>query len=93
MHELFQDSGINVTTDVCRYLGSSLGSESIQEMLTREVQKWVDSTKELSKVAATQPHAAYAAFVHGVCNQWSYLMRTTPDLKEVLQPLEDTIVN
>ena len=88
---LFQDSGIKVTTDVCRYLGSSLGSEGIQEMLTREVQKWVDSIKELSKVAATQPHAAYAAFVHGVCNQWSYLMRTTPDLEEVLQPLEDTI--
>ena len=45
---LFQDSGINVTTDVCRYMGSSLGSEGIQEILTREVQKWVDSIKELS---------------------------------------------
>ena len=45
-----------------------------------------------SDMANIQPHAAYAAFVHGIRNQWSYLMRTTPDLEDLLHPLEETIV-
>ena len=42
-------------------------------------------------MANIQPNAAYAAFVHGICNQWSYPMRTTPDLEELLHPLEEEI--
>ena len=43
-------------------------------------------------MANIQPHAAYAAFVHGIRNQWSYLMGTTPDLEDLLYPLEEAIV-
>ena len=53
--------------------------------------KWSGTMKKLSDIAKIQPHAAYAAFVHGIRNQWSYLMRTTPDLEELLHPLEEAI--
>ena len=90
---LFRNSGVKVTTDANRYLGSALGSEaSVQDMLRREVRKWSGTMKKLSDMANIQPHAAYAAFVHGIRNQWSYLMRTTPDLEDLLHPLEETIV-
>lgn len=90
---LFDGTGLKVTTDANRYLGSALGSEeSAQDMLRREVKKWSESIKELSNVAKIQPHAAYAAFVHGIRNQWSYLMRTTPDLDDLVHPLEEAIV-
>ena len=72
---LFDGSGVKVTTDASKYLGSVLGSEdAVQDMLRREVRKWSECIKELSNIAQTQPHAAYAAFVHGVRNQWCYLM-------------------
>ena len=90
---LFRNSGVKVTTDANRYLGSALGTEaSVQDMLRREVRKWSGTMKKLSDMANIQPHAAYAAFVHGIRNQWSYLMRTTPDLEDLLHPLEETIV-
>ena len=90
---LFDGSGVKVTTDASKYLGSVLGSEdAVQDMLRREVRKWSECIKELSNIAQTQPHAAYAAFVHGVRNQWCYLMRTTPDLEDLLHPLEKAIV-
>lgn len=78
------------TTDTNRYLGLPLGSkDSAQDMLRREDKKWSESIKELANIAKIQPYAAYAAFVHGIRNQWSYLMRTMPDLGDLLHPLEE----
>ena len=45
----------------------------------------------LAEVAKTQPHAAYAAFIHGYVHKFSYLCRTTPNIDLLLQPLEDCI--
>lgn len=44
-------------------------------------------------VSITQPHAAYAAFTHGLelTSKWTYLARTIPDIEDLLQPLECVI--
>ena len=56
---LFRNSGVKVTTDANRYLGSALGSEaSVQDMLRREVRKCSGTMKKLSDMANIQPHAA-----------------------------------
>ena len=47
--------------------------------------------KRLAEVADIFPHAAYAAFTHGLFSRWSNLMRTVPDITDLLQPLEDVI--
>ena len=38
-----------------------------------------------------RPRAAYAAYVHGLSSRWSYLLRTIPDIDDLLQPLENAI--
>ena len=38
-----------------------------------------------------QPHAAYAALSHGLFSKWTYLMKTQPDISDLLKPLEETI--
>ncbi len=45
----------------------------------------------LTVVAETQPHAAHAAFTHGLSNKWSYLTRTIQGIGNLLEPLESTI--
>ena len=50
-----------------------------------------EAVKHLAEIADIFPHAAYAAFIHGLFGRWSYLMRTIPDIKDFLQPLEDVI--
>ena len=40
--------------------------------------------KRLAEVADIFPHAAYAAFTHGLFSRWSYLMRTIPDITDFL---------
>ena len=45
----------------------------------------------MSSIAITQPHAAYAAFTHGLKHKWTYLIRTIPDIESLLWPLEDAV--
>ena len=45
----------------------------------------------LVDVAKTQPHAAFAAFIHGYVHKFNYLCRTVPNVDHALQPLEDQI--
>ena len=47
--------------------------------------------ERLSSIAITQPHAAFAAFTHGLTSRWTYLARTTPNIEELIKPLEETI--
>ena len=47
--------------------------------------------QSLTNIAVTQPHAALAAFTHGLRHRWSFSMRTMRCLGDFLQPLESLI--
>lgn len=49
-----------------------------------KVSGWVKEVERLSSNAETQPHAAYAAFTHGLTSKWTYLARTIPDIENLL---------
>ena len=57
------------------------------------VKEWVDQLKELSKIAKSEPQAAYAAFTSGFRHKLTYFLRTIPNLEEVLKPIDDVIDN
>ena len=52
---------------------------------------WVEELERLSSIAITQPHAAFAAFIHGLTSKWMYLARTTPNINVLIKPKEETI--
>ena len=79
--EVFEGTGVQITTEGKCHLGAAMGSRSFAEEYTsRKVEKWTEEIKRLAKVAVSQPHAAYAAFTHGMSCRWTYLMRTIPNL-------------
>ena len=83
---------MNITTSGQRHLGAALGTRVFVEgFVSQKVQEWVYEVKQLSTIALTQPHAAYAAFVKGLQRKWIYLSRTVPDISDFLQPLEIAI--
>ena len=55
------------------------------------MQKWTTDIINLAGVSTTQPHAAYAAYIHDISNHWLYLLQTVPDISDLLQPLEIAI--
>ena len=94
--KMFEGTGISVSTAGERYLGGAIGAASfIQQYIERKVNVWVREIEKLSKFAETQPHAACAAFTHGLSSRWNYLLRVTDwealSSTEILQPLENAI--
>ena len=89
---LFADTNVHITIKGKRHLGAALGANTFtEEYVSRKVSDWVEEIMRLSEVAITQPHAAYAAFTHGLSSHWTYITRTIPDIQDLLSPLETAI--
>ena len=74
--EIFKDTGIVITTEGERYLGGAIGSPSfVRQLVEQKVDCWKKELEKLGKFADTQPHAAFAAFTHGLSSKWTYLLR------------------
>ena len=41
--------------------------------------------------ASTQPHASFSAFIHGLRHQFTFVMRTIPNISELLKTLDQAI--
>ena len=88
----FQDTGINVTCVGRPCLGAALGTLAyIDQFMSEKVDQWCDDLQLLSAIATTQPHAAFAAFGHGLSSKWSYISQTLPHISHLFQPLENII--
>ena len=89
---IFRDSGVCITVEGKRHLEAALGTPSfIASFVNEKVPLWKKELTLLSDISVTQPHAAYAAFVHGVISRWNYLVRCIPNLCDFLLPLKETI--
>ena len=88
----FEGTGVNVTDVGKWYLGGALGSEGfLTKFAESKISEWTREIERLSDFARSQPHAAFAAFCHGVCHRWTYVTRVVPIAEECLQPLEKVI--
>ena len=94
----FKDTDITVSTNGKGYLGGAIGSTPFVKLfMEKKLEGWVDEIKLLSKIANSQPHAAYAAFTHGLYSKWNYVLRVIDleclSLSDLLQPLETAITS
>ena len=94
--EIFKGTGITVSSEGKRYLGGVMGTASfLWQFVERKVNGWVQEIERLSTFARTQPHAAYAAYTHGLSSKLNYLLRVTDwetlSSSDLLQPLETAI--
>jgi hypothetical protein len=88
---VFQDTGIQLE-EGSRDLGAAVGTESfVQHYVATKVSKLYQAMEALAKIAETSPHAAHAAFVHGMRNKWLFIQRTLPNTSLAFEPLEQII--
>ena len=86
---LLGNSGVNVTSSGQKHLGAALGcTEFVRKFVEKKVS---DEITCLSTITKKEPQAAYSAFIHGVSHRWNYVLRTVPNVSELLSPLEDAI--
>ena len=92
--ELFRDTGIQITTEGRKYLGGFIGTQEGRENYVKQlVDEWMSQLSELSIIAKSEPQAAYSAFTAGFKHKLTYFIRTIPNIKDMLSPLDDIIDN
>ena len=88
----FSGTGVNVTNEGRPHLRSPIGSEAyIIQFVCEKVDLWKSELVTLSSIAQSHPHADLAAYTHGLKHKWSFLSRTTPNINDLLTPLEETL--
>ena len=89
--ELFGETGV-VTSSGARHLGAVLGSRIDKlKFINEKVKDWVEEIEVLSKIALTEPHAAYAAFTKCLQAKWNFVSRTISGVGDLLIDVEQTI--
>ena len=85
--------GVTVSSVGHRYLGSYIGTDEGKENFIQEkIVEWEEDIKALSIIAATEPQAAYSAFMYGTSKRWLFVARTTPKVAEGFRRL-DWLIN
>ena len=86
---VFANTGVQVTSEGRPYLGAATGiNEFVISHVQDKVTNWTKELDNLATIALIQPHAAHAAFTHGLSSKWSYLTCTIHGISTLLQPLE-----
>ena len=90
--EIFEGSGVQITTQGERHMGAVIGSQQFkEEYVSRKVEKWVQDIEELSSIAKAEPQAAYSVYTKAICHRWTYVQRTIPNIAQLFKPLEYAI--
>ena len=91
---LFHNSEIKITTSGMRHLGAAIGTSGFKcDYMEEKVSEWCSRIQRLSKIAQSNPHAAYSAYIIGEQHKYTYFLRTIPDIAHILKPLDDAIDN
>ena len=56
-----------------------------------KVEGRVYEIEQLSLIVKTHPHSAYVAYTHSLSHKWKFLLRTIPNIGDLLTPLETAI--
>jgi hypothetical protein len=89
---MFKNLNINITVEGKRHIGAALGSDSLdafkEAYFEENIQSWCSELNVSFNIPQTQPHAAYAGYIHGFKHKLTYFLRTIPNTSALLQTIE-----
>ena len=91
--EIFKDLKLNIVSGK-RFLGGFIGSsDDTEQWLNDQIQKWIQSVEKLSKVARTQPQAAFVAMTKSLQMEWTFIQRVMKNSEVNFIPLKRAIID
>ena len=64
-----------------------------EQWLNDQIQKWIQSVEKLSKVARTQPQAAFVAMTKSLQMEWTFIQRVMKNSEVNFIPLKRAIID
>ena len=87
--QVFAGTGVKITSEGRKYLGSPIGTKDfVKSFVSNMVADWKKELLDLTQICKQEPQVCYAAYVFGLSKRWLYLMRTTPEVAKLFEPLE-----
>ena len=91
--EIFEGTGINITTEGHKYLGGYVGTDdAISKYVDELVDMWITQLDVLVDIAKSEPQAAYTAFTSGFRHKMTYFIRTIPNISQNLERLDEKVI-
>ena len=88
-----QNSNIKLTCEGKRQLGAAIGTDEFKITYANEkLEEWYKGMKNLLKLAKSQPHAAFSAFIHGEQHKFPYFLRILRGMNEIRKPFDKNIM-
>ena len=89
---IFEGTNVIIRTDGAKHLGAVIGTSDYKETFIKNlVSQGAKELRQLTKIARTEPQAAYSNFTHSLRQKWNFTIRTIPGLENYLLPLEKVI--
>ena len=74
------------------FLGGFIGDhDSTKAFIQKKIMELTNSVVKLSKVAESQPQAAFSALAKSLQFEWSYLQRILPNFDDEYVPIQDAV--
>ena len=87
--KVFQGTGVQLQVKGAKYLGSAIGEPMfVKSYFERKAGEWTKELKQLALYARTEPHAAIAAFTHGLRGRYLFLLQNPDAPEETLETLQ-----
>ena len=91
---VFANSRVNITAEGKKHLDAVIESTEYRDQHVKDSGKdWDNQLTILSTIAEIQPQAAFLAFASGFKSKLNYFLKTVPNIRHLLLPLERTIRN
>ena len=75
-----------------RFLGDFIGDhDSTKAFIQKKIVELTNSVVKLSKLAESQPQAAFSALAKSLQFEWSYLQRILPNFDDEYVPIQDAV--
>ena len=88
----FLGTEVRITSEGHRYLGAPIGTETFKHtFVKKKVAEWIGELNSLTNIAKSEPQTAFSAFSVGLSKRWFFIMRTTPGISELFEPLEEVL--
>ena len=87
---VFGNSSIQITTEGHKQPVDGTDAYKSQ-FITSKINQWITEFSALSEFVKYEPHAAFAAFTHGLRHRYTFMMRTVLGISNEFKPLDDAI--
>ena len=91
---MLAESGVKITSEGKKYLGYTLRTTEFNKSFCEDLaSKFTKMAETLCEIAKAYPQEAYAGYIFGLSNKWTYFCRSVSEMRVAIIPLDEVVKN